>query len=71
MIPSLFSSSAQHVLLGRFCGIDGRWPYNCCFVRCWFHDFFKTARQEDQLKRKKTISHNGEFIGKKTKNKTE
>ena len=23
--------------------ISGRWPYNCCFVRCFLQDLFNTA----------------------------
>ena len=24
--------------------MDGRWPYSCCFVGCYLHDLFNTAR---------------------------
>ena len=40
-----FFSSVPHLvcLILMILEMGGKWPYSCCFMRCWFQDLFNIA----------------------------
>ena len=42
LLRQQFQSCLVH-LTSMICEMESKWPYNCCFVGCYFQDLFKSA----------------------------